>query len=157
MSIFEDFSRLCEDFAVCEAAFNVAHNNTKEILSSVKSRLDAERAQTAARIAELEACERDPEKSATVRRMIALELEQLRNRAVPAPTPEETAAFNQEANAAKDAIRDLRALKKQITGSIDAINAEIKRLRSETLGHDTDLRDRWLDEIQKEFNHLVRG
>lgn len=157
MTIFEDFSRLCEDFAVCEAAFNVAYNNTKEILSSVKSRLDADRAQAAARIAELEACERDPERSATVRRMITLELEQLRNRAVPAPTVEEAEAFNQEAGAAEDAIRDLRALKVKIREAVDAVNAEVQRLRLETLGHDTDLHERWLDGIQKEFNHLGKG
>ena len=157
MSIFEEFTGLCADFSTCQAAYHDAHERAKDVLGAVKSRLEAEQAQTATRIAELEAQIQDPGRSGTVHRMAALELEQLKNRSAPAPTSEETSAFIQEITSAEDAVRDMQALKGRIREAIDAVNAEVKRLRGKTLGHDTDLCTRWLDGTRRGFDQLSRG
>lgn len=157
MSIFEEFTSLCGDFAVCQTAYLDAHGRAKDVLGAVKSRLEAEQTQTAARMAELEAQKQDPGRSETVRRMAALELKQIKNRAASAPTPEEIEAFQQEITTADDAVRDMRVLKQKVREAIDAVNAEVARLRGETLGHDTDLRIRWLDRLKQEFDRLGGG
>lgn len=151
LTVFEELSALCVDFDTCKSAFIRGHDAAKDISAAVRSRLEAERVQAAERISELEQRKDDPGCGVTVRRMADLELEQLRNRTKPVPTPEEIEAFCQEITAAEDAVRDMQALKGRIRQVIDAVNAEAKRLRSETLGFDVDLRGAWLDGIRKDF------
>ena len=69
-------------------------------------------------------------------------------------TAEERAAFLEEYNGAVVALRDLGELKGKIREAIDTVNAEVKRLRAETLGHDTDLCGRWIEGIQRDFDRL---
>lgn len=153
-TVFEELSALCVDFDICKSAFMRGHDAAKDISAAVRSRLEAERVQTAERISELEQRKGDPGCGVTVRRMIDLELEQLQNRAKPAPTPEEVEAFRQEITAAEDAVRDMQALRAKIRQAIDAANTEAKQVRSETLGFDVDLRGGWLDGIRRDFDCL---
>lgn len=154
MSVFEEFTSLCADFSTCQAAYLDAHERAKDILDAVKNRLEAERAQTAERIVVLEHQQGDPAHSETVRRMAALELNRLKNLPVPSVTAEERAVFLEEYNGAVIALRDLGELKEKIREAINAVTAEVKRLRGETLGYDTELCGRWIERIQRDFDRL---
>lgn len=154
MSVFEEFTSLCMDFSVCRTAFLDAHERAKDVLGAVKDRLEAERAQTSARMAEFETQIQDPGRPETVRRMAALELDRLKSFPVPSVTAEERAVFLEEYNGAVTALRDLGGLRAKIREAIDAVNAEVKRLRGETLGQDIDLCGRWIERIQRDFDRL---
>ena len=154
MNVFEEFTSLCMDFSVCRTAFLDAHERAKAVMVAVKDRLEAERAQAAERIAALEQQQGDPARSETVRRMAALELDRLKSLPVPSVTAEERAVFLEEYNGAVTALRDLGELRAKIREAIDAVNAEVKRLRGETLGQDMDLCGRWIERIQRDFDRL---
>lgn len=154
MSVFEEFTSLCIDFSVCRTAFLDAHERAKDVLGAVKDRLEAERARTSARMAELETQRQDPGWPETVRRMAALELARLKTLPTPSVTTEERAAFLEEYNGAVVALRDLGELKGKIREAIDTVNAEVKRLRAETLGYDTELCGRWIEGVRLDFDRL---
>ena len=156
MSIFEEFINLCGDFAACQAAYLDAHERAKDILGAVKNRLEAERAQTSARVAELEVQTQDPGRSETVRRMAALELAQLQARTYTV-TKDEQAAFADAVNDAETAVRDMRQLSRKIREAIDSLNEEIKQMRANTLGFDVDMRGNWIEGIRRDFDRLGGG
>lgn len=157
MSIFEEFTSLCGDFSTCQAAYLDAHGRAKDVLVAVKGRLEAEQTQTAARMAELETQKQDPGRSETVRRMAGLELARLKTLPAPSVTAEERAAFLEEYNGAVVALRDLGELNGKIREAIDTVNAEVKKLRGETLGYDMELCSRWIEGIQRDFDRLCKG
>lgn len=157
MSIFEEFTSLCADFSVCQAAYLDAHERAKDILMVTKDRLEAERAQTSARVAELEVQTQDPGRSETVRRMAALELAQLQARTY-AVTTDEQATFAETVNDAETAVRDMRRLQSEIRQAFDDLNAELKRLRAETLGNQSvELYGRWTEGVRRDFTRLGGG
>lgn len=157
MSIFEEFTSLCADFTVCRTAFLDAHERAKDVMDAVKARLEAERAQAAERIAALEQQQGDPARSETVRRMAALELDQLQARTYAA-TGDEQAAFAEAVNDAETAVRDMRRLQREIRQAFDDLNAELKRLRAETLGNQSvELYGRWTEGARRDFAPLVEG
>ena len=154
MSIFEEFTNLCGDFSVCQAAYLDAHERAKDILGAVKNRLEVERAQTAERIAALEQQQGDSARSGTVRRMASLELAQLQARTYAA-TGDEQAAFTEAVNDAETAVRDMRRLQREIRQAFDDLNAELKRLRAETLGNQSvELYGRWTEGVRRDFDRL---
>lgn len=154
MSIFEEFTSLCGDFSTCQAAFHDAHERAQDIFVAVKSRLEVERAQTAERIAALEQQQGDPARSETVRRMAAMELAQLQARTY-AVTKDEQAAFAEAVNDAETAVRDMRRLQREIRQAFDDLNAELKRLRAETLGNQSvELYGRWTEGVRRDFDRL---
>lgn len=153
MSIFEDFTRLCADFSTCRTAYLDAYERAKDVFGAVKSRLEAEQAQTAARMAELETQKRDLVRSETVRRMAALELSQLQTR-IYAVTEDEQAAFAEAVNDAGVAVRDMHQLRVKIRKAISDLNEAVKRMRAESLGFDVDMCDTWLDGIRRDFDRL---
>lgn len=157
MRVFEGFTSLCTDFSVCRTAFLDAHERTKDILGAVKNRLEVERAQTAERIAALEQQQGDPARSETVRRMAALELDQLQARTY-AVTTDEQATFAEAVNDAETAVRDMRRLQSEIRQAFDDLNAELKRLRAETLGNQSvELYGRWTEGVRRDFTRLGGG
>lgn len=158
MSVFETFSALCGDFDMCKSAFKRSHEAAKDICAAVRYRLATEDARVDEKISELERRLNEPGCNATVRRVIAMELEQLRNRTAPAPTPEEIEAFQQEITAAETAAQDLRQLREKIRQAIGDLNETIQQMRSETLGNqNVDLYERWLEGVRRDFARLGEG
>ena len=157
MNVFEEFTSLCMDFSVCRTAFLDAHERAKAVVVAVKDRLEAERAQAAKRIAALEKQQGDPARSETVRRMAALELAQLQARTY-AVTKDEQAAFAEAVNDAETAVRDMRRLQREIRQAFDDLNAELMRLRAETLGNQSvELYGRWTEGVRRDFSRLGKG
>ena len=158
MSVFETFSALYEDFDMCKSAFKRSHEAAKDICAAVRYRLEAEDAQVDERISELERRQNEPGCNATVRRVIAMELEQLRNRTAPAPTPEEIEAFQQEITAAETAAQDACQLRTKIRQAVNDLDAKVQQMRSETLGNqNVDLYERWLEGVRRDFARLGEG
>ena len=157
MSVFEEFTSLCADFSTCQTAYLDAHERAKDILGAVKNRLEVERAQTAERIAALEQQQGDPARSGTVRRMAGLELAQLQARTY-AVTTDEQATFAEAVNDAETAVWDMRRLQSEIRQAFDDLNAELKRLRAETLGNQSvELYGRWTEGVRRDFTRLGGG
>lgn len=157
MSIFEELTSLCADFDMCKSAFKRGHDAAKDICAAIRYRLETEDAQIDERISELKRRQNDPGCNATVRRMIALELEQIQNRATPSPTLEEQEAFLEEITAAEDALRDMRQLREKIRRVIDDLNEAIKQMRAETLGLDVGLCSKWIEVARQDFERLGKG
>lgn len=131
--IFEKTARLCADYDTAKAALIAADQTTGEIVAAVRNRLQSERQQTAARIAELEGIQGDLSRSQTVRRMAAAELEQLKARAYEI-TAAEREAFETECAAAETALKDAREIREQLREAFAELSEEVKRLRKSTLG-----------------------
>ena len=147
MNAFEKLQQIHTDYAVCIGAFNAAQDECKEIIKSVRDRLTAERERDAARMVELERQAADSSRSATVRRLAAEELEQLRDRTYSA-TEAEKSAFAEQTKIAEQAVSDAAAIRTTARTSVDAANAEIERARAAILGDaNIDLRPRWLDRL----------
>ena len=154
MNVFEQLMQSCEDVDTCGLSFRASRDAAKEICGAVRDRLESEREQAAARIAELETQQQDLGRSETVRRMAGMELEQLRGRTY-AVTEEEQAAFDAEIGQAETALVDLRKAQAGVREAIVAVTEEVNRLRLEALGHqDTDLMARWLEGVRTDFDRL---
>lgn len=153
----EKFLNLCEDYQTTKSAFTAAEQGAKVIVDTVAERIQADRAQTVARMAELEHLIKDGSRPASARRVWELELSQLQARTFGA-TPDEVAAFDAEMSAAGEAVADLGRLQREIREAISGVETEIKKLRAQTLEDPfSGLRGNWLEGDRKAFAALCQG
>ena len=152
----EKFLQLCEDYAATKAAFTAAEQGAKAISEAVAERIQADRAQTAERVAELERLVQDGSRPASARRIWQAELDQLKTRTFCA-TPDEWKAFDAEMLAAQEAVADFARLQREIREAISSVEAEIKKMRAQTLGDPaTGLWENRLEGVRKSFKPLCR-
>lgn len=152
----EKFLNLCEDYQTTKSAFTSAEQGAKVIVDTVAERIQADRVQTAERVAELERLVRDRSRPVSARRVWELELTQLQARTFCA-TPDEREAFYAEMLAAQEAVADLGRLQREIRAAISSVEAEIKALRAQTLGDPaTGLWENRLEGVRKSFKPLCR-
>ena len=154
MTAFERLSQLRNDYVAAWNAVNAARQTAKDITAAARERLEAEKAQTAARIAELEEVASDLERTATVRRMAEADLLELRERTF-SPNTAETAAFMNELATAQQAYEDLRQLKDEVKSALAAAEKELAEIRGAVLGdQNLVLIPRWLDGERAAFEKL---
>lgn len=152
----EKFLNLCEDYQTTKSAFTSAEQGAKVIVDAVAERIQADRAQTAERVAELERLIGDGSRPASARKVWELELAQLKARTFSA-TPDERKAFDAEMLAAQEAVADFGRLQREIREAISGVETEIKKMRAQTLGDPaTGLRGNWLEGDRKSFAALCR-
>lgn len=153
---FSHFLTLCDDYAAAKLAFSSAERAAASIRAAVAERIEADRTQTAERVAELEGMTADTSRPASARRVREQELDRLRARTFGA-TPDEAAAFDSEMAAAQEAVEDMNRLQAEIREAISAVNGAITELRSRTLGDPvTGLWENRLDGVRKGFAVLCR-
>lgn len=154
MTAFEQLAQLRNDYVAARIVVNVARQTAKDITDAARERLDAEKAQTAERIAELEELQFDTGRTATVRRMAADDLLNLRERTF-SPNAAETVAFMNELATAQQAYEDLRQLKDKVKDAIVSAEKELTEIRNIVLGDQSlVLIPRWLDGERVAFEKL---
>lgn len=154
---FSHFLSLCDDYATAKLAFSSAERAAASIRDAVAERIEADRTQTAERVAELEGMTADTSRPASARRVWEQELDRLKARTFGA-TPDEAEAFNAELSAAQEAADDMYRLQGEIRAAIGDISEAIRELRSKTLGDSaTGLWENRLDGVRKGFAPLCRG
>ena len=154
MDAFRKVNQLYNDSLTAWSAFKNAKQAAEEIRTAVSERMTAEENQRTARIAILEAEQADYGRSETIRRVGALELEELRRRTITA-TPAEVAAFMQEADNAEQALKDLEEIKKSFRLVLDDATAALQSMRGEVLGSQSiDLAPRWIQGEREAFSRL---
>lgn len=148
---FDRIAQLKEDYAITRGQLMGAHNSARDIVGAVRSRLEADREQTAARTTQLEAQAADPERSETVRRVAEMELTRLRSRTVAA-TAEETAAFEEQLAICETAKKDAVKIQQQMRTALSEVDKEIKAIRAAVLGdQQIGLSDTWADGCRRDF------
>lgn len=147
---------LCDDYQTAKLAFSSAQRAAEDITAAVAERIQADRAQTAERVAELERLVRDGSRPASARRVWEMELAQLQGRTFSA-TQDEVAAFEAEITMAEEAVQDFHRLQREIREAIQTINEAITELRKQTLGDPaTGLWGNRLEGVQKQFKPLCQ-
>lgn len=153
---FSHFLTLCDDYAAARLAFSTSERAAEAIRAAVAERIEANRTQTAERVAELERMVQDGSRPASARRVWEQELSKLQGRTFSA-TPDEAAAFDSEMSAAQEAVEDMNRLQREIRETISAVNGAITELRAQTLGDPvTGLWENRLDGVRKGFAPLCR-
>lgn len=154
---FIHFLTLCDDYTAAKLAFSAAQRATEAVRGAVVERIEADRAQTAEQVSELETMIADTSRPASARRVWQQELDRLKGRTFGA-TPDEVAAFNAELAAAQEAVEDMRRIQGEIRVAISDINEAVKELRADTLGDPLGgLREGHIDSVRKSFAPLCRG
>lgn len=133
MNVFKKLEQLHADFAITMAAYDAARHETKDMISATSERLQMERDLAASRIAELEQTANDPDRSDTVRRVAAAELEKIRKQQIAA-TPEEQEAVAELLKQQHTAFTDLKRLQDEARVAISAAKEQIESIRAEVLG-----------------------
>lgn len=153
---FAHFLTLCDNYATTKLAFSTAQRAAEAIQAAVAERIKADRTQTAERVSELETMIADTSRPASARRVWEQELSKLHGRTFSA-TPEETAAFNAELAAAREAVEDMRRIQGEIRAAIGVVSSAISELRGQTLGDPLGgLREGHIDSARKDFEQLCR-
>ena len=153
MTEFKKLLQLHEDFTITLAAFNAARHETKDMISATSERLQMEKDLAASRAAELEQTANDPDRSDTVRRVAAVELEKIRKQRVAA-TPEEQAAVKELILQQQAAIHDLYKIETATREAIRSVNIRVEEIRNDVLRFDIKLRETWIPGQEKEFARL---
>lgn len=156
MNDFEKLTQLHEDFTATWAAFNAARHDAADMIDAVTTRLQMERTQTAARVAELQRTATNPNRSETVRRVAAGELSRIRDRRYSA-TPEEAAAFAELVKQQKCALRDLKQIQQDAKAAIEGATKSIQEIRGKILGSQlVDAAPSWIPGQEAEFAKLCK-
>ncbi len=154
--VFDRLLQLGDDYEAAKLALSSTQRAAEALREAVAERFQADKAQTAERVAELESLIADGRRPASACRVWELELTQLKNRTFGATT-DEVAAFNGELAAAQEAIGDLNRLQREIREAIHAVNGAITELRAQTLGDpSTGLWENRLDGVRKSFALLCQ-
>ena len=154
MNVFKKLEQLHADFTVTMAAYDAARHETKDMISATSERLQMERDLAASRVAELEQTANDLERSDTVRRVAAAELEKIRKQRIAA-TPEEQAAVVELIKQQQNAVSDLKRLQGEARAAISAAKEQIESIRAEVLGSwDVSLAPNHIQGQKKEFATL---
>ena len=154
MTIFKNLDQLHKDFTITLAAYDAARHETKDMISATSERLQMEKDIAASRAAELEQTANDPDRSDTVRRVAAVELEKIRKQRVAA-TPEEQTAVAELINQQLTAITDLKHLQGEVRATIRAAKEQIETIRAKVLGSwDVDMAPKFINDLEKEFARL---
>lgn len=156
MNDFEKLTQLHEDFTATWAAFDAARHDAADMIDAVTTRLQMERTQTAARVAELQRTAKDPNRSETVRRVAAGELSKIRDRKYSA-TPEEAAAFTELVKQQKCALRDLKQIQQDTKAAIEGSTRRIQEIRNKILGNQlVAVAPSWIPGQEAEFAKLCK-
>ena len=154
MNDFEKLTQLYEDFTATWAAFNAARHDAADMIDATSRRLQMERTQNAARVAELQRTATDPNRSETVRRVAAGELSRIRDRKYSA-TPEEAAAFAELVKQQKCALRDLKQIQQDTNAAIEGATKSIQEIRGKILGNQlVDAAPSWIPGQEMQFAKL---
>lgn len=154
MDAFSRVKQLHNDSMTAWSAFEKSNQAAAEIRKAVSERMEAEEKQVTARIAVLKAEQADSGRSETLRRVGALELEELRKRKINA-TAAETEAFMQEVENAEQALKDLKEIRNNLRSALDEAAAALHGIRTEVLGNQSiDLAPRWIRGEQDKFSRL---
>lgn len=157
MNDFERLTQLHEDFTATWAAFAAARHDAADMLDAVTKRLQMERTQNAARVAELQRTATDPKRSETVRRVAAGELSRIRDLRYSA-TPEEEAAFEELVKQQKCALRDLKQIQLDTKTAIEGATKSIQEIRGKILGNQlVAAAPSWIPGQEAEFAKLCEG
>lgn len=155
MDAFRKVNQLYNDSLTAWSAFKNAKQAAEEIRTAVSERMTAEENQRTARIAILEAEQADYRRSETLRRVGALELEELRQRTIAATPAEEVAAFMQEADNAEQVLQDLKEIKDSLRLALNEAAAALQSIRAEVLGSQhIDLAPRLIKGERETFSRL---
>lgn len=150
---FQKFAQAATDFATTAMAFNAAREETADMISATKARLQMELDLAASRVKELEQTANDPERSDTVRRVAAAELEKIRKQRIAA-TPEEKEATAQLIGQQKTALCDLLDLKQTLREALETFNGSVEEIRAAVLGYDIDHKKVFISGFEEELVNL---
>ena len=154
MNVFKKLEQLHADFTITKAAYDAARHETEDMISATSERLQMERDLAASRIAELEQTANDPDRSDTVRRVAAAELEKIRKQRIAA-TPEEQAAVAELIKQQQSAVSDFKRIQREIREAISAAKGQIEAIRAEVLGSwDVDMAPTNITSQEKAFAKL---
>ena len=152
--MFRELISCREDFQICKFAFNTALREAKSIRDATAERMAAEQQHREQRRAELGELIADPERSPTVRRLAEGDLARLDEIPIK-PTAAEIAAHEEQIEAAKAALHDLRMLQERTKELIRKASADLQQLRSEILGDQAiPLAPRWIESKIAAFEQL---
>lgn len=153
---FDRLLQLGEDYQAAKLALSSAQRAAEAIRAVVAERIEADRAQTGERVAELEHMVEDESRPTSARRVWEMELDQLKARTFGATTGE-IGAFDAEMSAAQEAVEDLNRLQREIREAIQTVNGAITELRAKTVGDScSGLWSSWLESDRKAFAPLCR-
>lgn len=150
---FNGFAQAATDFATTVMAFDAAREETADMISATKARIQMERDLAGSRIAELEQTANNLDRSDTVRRVAAAELEKLRKQRIAA-TQEEQEAVADLIKQQRIAHRDLIELQKTTRTALETLNDCIEEIRAAVLGYDTRHKEGFINGYEKEFATL---
>lgn len=153
MNEFKKLEQLYKDFDITVAAFESARHETEDMISATSERLQMERNLAASRIIELEQTANDLDRSDTVRRVAAAELEKIRKQRIAA-TPEEQAAVAELIEQQQTAFHDMQTIENATREAIRAVNSRVEEIRNAVLCFDIKIRQSWITGQQKKFAKL---
>jgi len=154
MNAFKKVTQLKEDYDIAHLQLMSAHNDARDIVNAVSSRLEADIEQTDSRAAKLEAQAADTERSETVRRVASMELSKLRLKTF-SPTEEEAAAFGEQIELLREARRDALNVQEKMSSAIIEAEQALKEIQSAVVGDESImLSERWAEGLQEAFNKL---
>ncbi|MCD8362337.1 MAG: hypothetical protein LUC98_05135 [Lachnospiraceae bacterium] len=149
-------SQAAEDTKIGFLATRLAANEMNEIKSEIERRIETDKEKTRAEVAELERLAADTSRTATARKMSALQLERLKAYR-PSVLPDELAAFNEKHAEATQALADWRTAEKKLRELLRAAKDALEAMAPGKLtqGADPQLLQRTIEHHREKFDLMV--
>ena len=144
------------DYERIFAAIEGADGEAKEVLQIMRGRIDAEKEEAAAKIAERERVSNDRTRTETARRMAAAELDRLRQQEF-LPSTEEADAFWGAMARYELALRDATTMRAKLNDLFSEAKQALEEDKRETYKHDIELTKRAADNLKDNFARAAKG
>ena len=152
---YEELQELKTDFDTTRNAYADFFEQLNRLIQTTNERIEAEKAETAAKITELEQQAADENRTQTVRDLAAAELEKLKTKTFSA-TPGERAAFRDLLTRAETATQDLKTLKHQARTASRILLKQIETMTKSVTDYHVDHFPEQLRGFEADFAELCK-